>query len=78
MTFRALAWDWIGRPGVPVCVTVAYIAVPSLTVSVQAQEYTLLTPGRFCYRGLATGFTAELEVDEEGLVLRYGTVWRRA
>jgi uncharacterized protein len=66
----------------PVRVDVAYIAVPSLAVTLQSQEYTPLSsgisPGRFRYHGLATGFTAELEVDSDGIVLRYGDVWCRA
>ena len=74
LPIRALAF----RPGVPVRHTVAYVAIPSLAVSAREQEYMLLSPGRFRYRGLATGFTAELEVDPEGLVVRYGDVWRRA
>jgi uncharacterized protein len=65
-------------PGVPVRVSVAYVTVPSLAVTAREQEYTLLSPGRLRYRGLATGFTADLEVDADGLVLRYGDVWRRA
>jgi hypothetical protein len=78
LPIRTLAF----RPGVPVRLTVAYVAIPSLAVTAGEQEYTLISPGispgRFRYRGLATGFTAELEVDSEGLVLRYGDVWRRA
>ncbi|HUC16400.1 MAG TPA: putative glycolipid-binding domain-containing protein [Acetobacteraceae bacterium] len=73
LPIRTLAF----HPGVPIRVTVAYVTVPSLAVTTQEQEYTELAPGRFRYRGLATGFTAELEVDDEGLVLRYGTIWRR-
>jgi uncharacterized protein len=66
------------RPGVPLRLAVAYVAIPSLAITAREQEYTLISPGRFRYRGLASGFAAELEVDAEGLVLRYGDVWRRA
>jgi uncharacterized protein len=65
-------------PGAPVRVSVAYVAVPTLAVAPREQEYTLLSPGRFRYRGLSTDFTADLEVDACGLVRRYGNVWRRA
>jgi uncharacterized protein len=66
------------HPNMPIRITVAYIAVPSLAVTAETQEYTLLSSGRFRYHGLATRFTAELEVDSNGLVLRYGDIWRRA
>lgn len=65
-------------PGQPVRMNVAYVPLPSLEVVPREQEYMLLAPGRFRYRSLDTGFTAELEVDGEGLVRRYGNIWRRA
>lgn len=74
LPIRSLAFT----PGVPVRLSVAYVPVPSLAVVPREQEYTLLSPGRFRYRSLETDFTAELEVDGDGLVLRYGDIWRRA
>lgn len=42
------------------------------------QRYTCLTPGRlYRYDGLVRGFTAELEIDEAGLVLDYPGMFRR-
>jgi uncharacterized protein len=35
------------------------------------------TARQFRYQSLDSGFTAELEVDEQGLVLRYPPYWRR-
>jgi hypothetical protein len=59
----------------------AYIRLPELTVEPAAQDYTRLDaadpPTRFRYRSRATGFTAELEVDDDGLVLEYPGIWRR-
>lgn len=45
------------------------------------QHYTCLelTPegGRYRYEGLDTGFTAEITVDADGLVIDYPGIWRR-
>ncbi|GGF36739.1 hypothetical protein GCM10011611_49060 [Aliidongia dinghuensis] len=69
------------EPGRPQAIQVAYIRVPELTVEPSAQDYTLLdvpdAPRRFRYRSLASGFTADLTVDGEGLVLDYPGIWRR-
>jgi len=58
-----------------------YITVPELSVRVDEQEYTRLDaadpPRRFRYRGLSTGFVAEVEVDEDGIVTDYPPGWRR-
>ena len=67
--------------GSPRRIAVAYIRVPDLSVTRQEQEYTLLgrTPAgrRFRYRGLDSGFVAEVEADGDGLVTDYGDIWRR-
>lgn len=59
----------------------AYIVVPDLILRVDEQEYTRLDsadpPRRFRYHGLGSGFVAELEVDESGLVTAYEGIWRR-
>src|SRR3954447_19912242 len=51
----------------------AWISVPDLAVSASAQRYEHVRPGvvRYVDRGTFDGFTAEPEVDEDGLVLRY-------
>ncbi len=60
---------------------VAYIKVPDLEVAAAEQEYTWLkaagAPTRFRYRSLASGFTAELTVDHDGIVVDYAGIWRR-
>jgi len=40
------------------------------------QAYTRLTADTYRYENLPSGFTAELRVNEEGLVLDYGDIWR--
>ena len=49
--------------------------VPDAVQVIEAAYIRL--PDRFRYRNLASGFTAELAVDGDGLVLDYPGVWRR-
>jgi hypothetical protein len=58
-------------------VTAAWIGFPGLELEALPQRYTRLDAGRFRYEGLASGFTAEIEVDEDGLVVEYPPAWRR-
>lgn len=57
-------------------VTAAWVRFPELTVEPLAQRYTRLDERRYRYES-ASGFVAELEVDELGLVVRYGDIWER-
>lgn len=50
-------------------ITVAWVLVPSLMVVPAEQEYTSLGPGRV--RFSSDTFTAELDVDPDGFVVRY-------
>lgn len=50
-------------------VTVAWVLLPSLLVVPAEQVYTSLGPGRVRYAG--DGFTADLDVDPTGFVVRY-------
>jgi hypothetical protein len=63
-------------PDEPVAISVVYVRIPDLEISVAAQDYTHLSAG-FRYRSLRSGFTAELSVDADGIVIDYGTIWRR-
>lgn len=58
-----------------------YITVPELTLSVSPQRYTCLEKtadgARFHFEVLDTGFTAELPVDADGLVLDYPGLFKR-
>jgi hypothetical protein len=75
----------IRRLGLPpnsaAVIRVAYIRIPELRVEAFDQEYTRLDPAtpprRFRYRSLASGFTAELAVDPDGVVVEYPGLWRR-
>ncbi|MDR5801995.1 putative glycolipid-binding domain-containing protein [Caballeronia sp. LZ001] len=59
-------------------IRVAYVNVPALTVSAVEQAYTCLEDGRrYRYEGLDTGFTAEIDVDENGLVTAYPGLFKR-
>lgn len=53
----------------------ARIRFPELTVEKAAQKYTRID--EFTYRYESGTFTAELVVDDDGLVATYGDVWRR-
>ncbi len=65
------------EPNTPTPMRTAYIAIPSLQVRVDEQEYTLLSPTRFRYRGLSTGFEAEVTNDADQLVVDYPPGWKR-
>ena len=62
-------------------IDVAFINVPDMKVSAVQQRYTLLknTPegGLYRYESLASGFTTELPVDSDGLVIDYPKFFRR-
>ena len=56
----------------------AWISAPELTVRPMRQGYTRLAERRYLYESLeGSGFKAELEVDEDGLVIDYEGVFRR-
>ena len=68
-------------PGRPVAITVAWVALPELTVRAAAQEYTLLDRGpegaRWRFRAIDSDFSVELVVDRNGIVLDYPGLARR-
>jgi hypothetical protein len=68
-------------PDAATVIRVAYIRIPELSVEAFDQEYTRLDPAtpprRFRYRSLGSGFTAELAVDADGVVIDYPRIWRR-
>jgi hypothetical protein len=65
------------QPDQPQTIQAAYVRLPDLTVEPAAQDYTQLGPNRFRYRSQSSGFTAELTVDSNGLVVDYPPIWRR-
>jgi len=58
-------------------IDVAYVRIPELTVEKAEQAYTRLGAHLYRYEGVAAGFQAELEVDEDGLVVRYPGLFKR-
>lgn len=55
-------------------IEVVYIGIPDLAIRRSTQRYTRLTNG---YRYESGSFSADLEVDAEGLVRTYSNLWRR-
>ena len=60
--------------GSKVDLKVAWVRFPSLKVLTLQQSYERLGKNRYRYRS-ASGFEAELDVDDFGLVRRYGEFW---
>jgi hypothetical protein len=58
-------------------VTAAWVRFPSLTVSPLAQRYERIAPAVYRYTSDGGRFTALLEVDDLGLVVRYEGGWER-
>lgn len=58
-------------------VTAAWVRFPDLSVTAFPQRYTRLANGRYRYESRGGSFTADLDTDELGLVVRYSTLWER-
>jgi len=63
-------------------IRVLYIAAPALSVKPVTQRYTCRERAagrhRVTYEGFPSGFTADLELDADGLVIDYPGLFRRA
>lgn len=55
----------------------AWVNAPALTVAPMAQAYTRLGEHRYLFESLESGFRAELELDDDGLVLDFPGVFER-
>ena len=55
--------------------TAAWVRFPELTVEPLRQRYTRLAENRYLYESLESDFTAELTVDDQGLVTHYPGGW---
>ena len=66
-------------PGRSEEITVVYVTVPGLTLSAARQRYHRLDGdgGRYRFEQVATGFSAEIAVDADGLVIEYPDIARR-
>jgi len=77
LPIRRLAFS----PGQSAELLMAYIIVPEMEVQPSRQRYTCLeqseSGGLYRYEGLSTGFTAEILVDADGLVIDYKGLFRR-
>lgn len=58
-------------------IVAAWVRFPELTVEPLPQEYERLAERRYRYSSAGGRFTAEIDVDEHGLVVDYGGFWRR-
>ena len=63
-------------------IEVVYVAAPGLSLSKFGQRYTCLSKntngGIYKYESLKSGFTSELKVDADGLVLDYPGIFKMA
>jgi uncharacterized protein len=57
--------------------TMAWVRFPALTVEPLPQRYDRLAADRYRYSSRGGEFTAEIEVDAEGLVVKYQGAWER-
>ena len=57
-------------------IVAAWVRFPALTVEPLPQTYTRLAESTYLYQD-GNGFSADLEVDDLGLVVRYGEIWER-
>jgi hypothetical protein len=58
-------------------VTVAYVSFPDLEVTVEEQRYTRLDDDRYLFESLDGDFSAEIEVDLDGVVVDYPGLFER-
>jgi hypothetical protein len=69
------------QPGESADLNVAYISVPSLEAVMSPQRYTCLESrpdgGLYRYQSVSSGYTNDLPVDADGLVIDYPGIWRR-
>jgi uncharacterized protein len=54
-----------------------WVRFPELSLERMAQRYTRLDEFRYRYETVGASFTAELEVDDQGIVVRDGDLWER-
>lgn len=77
LPIRRLSLD----PGQSADLLVVYIAVPEMEVGPASQRYTCLERdadgGLYRYESLSSGFTRDLRVDANGLVIDYPGIWKR-
>jgi hypothetical protein len=55
---------------------VVYVRIPDLSLSKLDQRYTRLSEDVYRYENMSSGFTADLKVDENGLVIDYPGIFK--
>jgi len=77
LPIRRLEW----QPGASAELNVVYVTLPTLEVVSTPQRYTCLESrpdgGLFRYESVTSGYTNELPVDGDGLVIDYPGIWQR-
>ena len=58
-------------------IDVVYVTVPDLTLSPAPQRYTRLDDRIYRFESLDSGYTADITVDDHGLVTDYPGLFRR-
>jgi uncharacterized protein len=58
-------------------IDVAWVRFPSLEIVRARQSYERLSDRTYRYRSLGSGFTADIDVDQIGLTVRYQGIWER-
>jgi len=58
-------------------ISVAYITLPAASVAPSRQAYTALGAGRYRFESLSNPFQADIETDDDGLVVHYPGLFRR-
>jgi hypothetical protein len=58
-------------------VDAVWVRFPELTIERLDQTYTRLDARRYRYQSGRGTFTAEIEVDDHGVVVRYSNLWER-
>jgi hypothetical protein len=58
-------------------VTALWVGFPDLVLETLPQRYTRTAESSYHYESDGGSFQAELEVDDEGLMVRYGSLWTR-
>jgi len=66
------------QPGQVAPILALFIDVPQLTIAPVAQRYTGLAPDQVRYESVDSGFTRDLVIDGEGLVVEYPGLFTRA
>ncbi|MBO0702288.1 MAG: putative glycolipid-binding domain-containing protein [Candidatus Dormibacteraeota bacterium] len=75
---NALAINRLRLPeGAAAEIAATWVHFPGLSIEAGRQRYERLTSTTYRYTGLGTGFTAQVEVDDDGFPVIYERIWQR-